>query len=402
MRGLQVLAGVTGLVLLAAAAHMNIEAIGGNGPQAILMMANAVGVGVGALCIGAAWSFLGRRGLAAGLFLALMAGELFGFLSTAERMIVSREEAQAPLREDQEKHDEAVERVNKAEAAVAALAAPPVPSQRLKDALNRTETADAAVIEKSAERNCAKNCRELLQAQADAANREVREARTEMMQARQTAIETAENELNAAREHLKKHPKPPSATPLADRVGVPAWIIDLATSAVGSIAFNGLGCGLIAFGGGAFLSRRPQDGEPVPEALQMATSSSVAPMIERAEAAALEPPARPVLTGNVVAIQRRAKPISAPVPAVEDAEEIDADPVITFLKERVPPAKGEEADWAIIYDEFQREQSERGTEGVYLAPRQFGAVLDYICKHAGIRTRKRDGRVYCIDRKVLA
>jgi hypothetical protein len=40
---------------------------------------------------------------------------------------------------------------------------------------------------------------------------------------------------------------PISATPLADRLRVPAWILDLLTAGLGSIAANGLACGLIAF-----------------------------------------------------------------------------------------------------------------------------------------------------------
>lgn len=40
---------------------------------------------------------------------------------------------------------------------------------------------------------------------------------------------------------------PISATPLADRLGLPAWVLDLLTAGLGSIAANGLACGLIAF-----------------------------------------------------------------------------------------------------------------------------------------------------------
>ena len=41
---------------------------------------------------------------------------------------------------------------------------------------------------------------------------------------------------------------PPSATPLADRLGLPPWLLDLFQSALGSIAANGLAFLLIAFG----------------------------------------------------------------------------------------------------------------------------------------------------------
>jgi hypothetical protein len=37
-------------------------------------------------------------------------------------------------------------------------------------------------------------------------------------------------------------------TPLADRLGVAAWLVDLVHSALGSLAANGLACGLLVFG----------------------------------------------------------------------------------------------------------------------------------------------------------
>ena len=50
-----------------------------------------------------------------------------------------------------------------------------------------------------------------------------------------------------ARTALAEAKELPSATPLADRLGLPAWILDLLTAGLGSMAANGLGCGLIAF-----------------------------------------------------------------------------------------------------------------------------------------------------------
>ena len=200
MKVLQGLALIVGLGLLAATAHVIIEANGGYGTlQATLMMAHAVGVGVGALCIGALW-FSGRRRLAVWLFGAMVAGELFGVVSlTATAQSVRRE--RAALEEQQR----ALDRVEKAWKVWEALKAPPEPSQRLKDALDRKTTADAAVVENSAKEGCAANCRELLQAQANAANGEVEQARAEMQLAYKAAKEAAENELDAAYVDLKEH-----------------------------------------------------------------------------------------------------------------------------------------------------------------------------------------------------
>jgi hypothetical protein len=240
-------------------------------------MAIAAGVGIGALCVGAAWSAK-RRGLAVWLCLAMLAGEGFGLLSTAERLIVNREAAQAPLRDAEKEHAKASERVQLAAAALAGLSAT---SPRLEAAKAAKAIADTAAVQKSAERGCAENCRKLLQAQVDAAAAEVEHARAELSRVRTGA----EQELAAARAALGALTAPASATPLADRVGVAAWIIDLVTAALGSLAANGLGCGLLAYG--AHHSRRPQTSQPAPETVPAAVTvlpgPSIAPtMIEPA------------------------------------------------------------------------------------------------------------------------
>jgi hypothetical protein len=68
----------------------------------------------------------------------------------------------------------------------------PTSTPRLDRALTDKAATDAAVVAKSAERGCVENCRPLLQ------------------------------------------------SPLADRLGWPAWLLDLLQSALGSIAANGL------------------------------------------------------------------------------------------------------------------------------------------------------------------
>jgi hypothetical protein len=149
MTGLRVAAALAGVLIVGATAHVTIIATGGySTPHAVLTMAIAAGVSVGALCIGAAWSGE-RRPLAVWLALAIVAGEAFGFLSTAERLIVSREAAQAPLRQATEAHAEASERVRNAETVVARL---PVTSPRLEAAKVAKVIADGAAVQRSAER----------------------------------------------------------------------------------------------------------------------------------------------------------------------------------------------------------------------------------------------------------
>ena len=63
------LASVAGIALLGATAHVTIMSTGGyNSSHAVLTIAIAAGVGVAALCIGAAWSG-NRKAVAGWLFL---------------------------------------------------------------------------------------------------------------------------------------------------------------------------------------------------------------------------------------------------------------------------------------------------------------------------------------------
>lgn len=240
MTWLNPIAFVVGLGLLAATGHVTISHTGGyTTPHAILTLAIAAGVGIGALAIGAAWAAR-RRGVARWLVIAILAGEAFGFLSTAERLVVGREASQAPLRVAHEDLDKARQRVSDAATALAGYSST---SPRLDAAMAAKTTADAAVVLKSAERGCLTNCRALLQAQVDAALAEVGQARDEIANRRHGA----KSDLAAAGLALAAIQAPPSATPLADRLGMPAWLLDLLTAALGSIAANGLAVGLIAF-----------------------------------------------------------------------------------------------------------------------------------------------------------
>lgn len=111
-------------------------------------------------------------------------------------------------------------------------------------ALAATTTADLAVIDKSAERSCASNCRTLLQAQVDAAQREVDAAQAE----RDAALERATKAVEAARAELARIGLAPDQSPLAARLGLSASALDLAAAGLASLAINGLGAALLAFG----------------------------------------------------------------------------------------------------------------------------------------------------------
>lgn len=238
---IRTLASICGLLILAAVAHATIVATGGYWtPQSYVTIAVAAGVGMAGILSGMAWS-ADRRSLAVWLVVVIAAGEAFGFISTTERLIVSREAAQAPLRVAEQDRAKAIERVTNAQIVLDQL---PATSPRLEAALATKSLADQAVIGKSAERGCRENCRARLQAQVDSAAAEIEQARAELGKSRTTA----KSELTASRTALAALTAPPSPTPLAERLGVAAWLLDLVHSGLGSLAANGLACGLLGRG----------------------------------------------------------------------------------------------------------------------------------------------------------
>jgi hypothetical protein len=225
---------MVGAAILFTTAHVSILATSGYGSaHAYLALGVAAGVAVASIVVGRAWGEEKRKGLAIFLVACIAAGEVFTLLSTAERLTASREASQAPLRHAMEARQVLETRVAKAEAAVASL---PDASARLQAAIQNKAAADAAVVTKSAERGCAANCRLLLQAQADQNQQEVEAARRDMAETRARL----EQVVTDARADLVAFKAPASASPLADRLGWPGWVLDLVMAALCSIALNGL------------------------------------------------------------------------------------------------------------------------------------------------------------------
>lgn len=237
--GARVLAAVVGVGILCLMVDASISATGGYGtPTARLAIGLAAGLVAGSVAVGVAWEE-GRRGIAWWLIVALVAGEAWALLQTAERTVAHRDQQQAPLHAAVDTRAKAAERVKAAEAAVTAIGDTP----RLAKAQAAKTAADAAVVSKSAEKGCAVNCRQLLQAQVDAAAAEVAAARAEI-DARRAG---AEGRVKQARADLALLPLPPSATPLADRLGIKGWTLDLFQAWLASLAANGLAGFLLAF-----------------------------------------------------------------------------------------------------------------------------------------------------------
>ena len=232
-------AGLVGLAIVGCVAHSAIVAGGGYGASgAPLLIALACGLAVGSVAVGVAWRE--RRWLIAMLIgLGLVAGEAYALLLTSERTLEAREQTQAPIRGLAADRTRAEVRLAAAERTLAGAQT----SDRLKRALAAKVAADAAVVAKAAERDCASNCRALLDQQVATAAAEIAAARTELTALRRAA----EAELGAARAALAASPAPVSISPLADRLGIAGWQIDLAAAVLASLAANGLGAFLLAF-----------------------------------------------------------------------------------------------------------------------------------------------------------
>ena len=243
---IRTIVGIVGLILVGAAAHGTIMATGGyEEPSAIITMALALGVAVGAAAIGAAAGH-GRVMLAVAIGLGLAAGEGYALLSTSERVIASREAGQAALRDAKKRNEVAEARLAAArEAAQKSGEVPPI-SPREASAQAAVDVAVNAIREQSALPGCRENCKQLLLAQATDARRELNTAQAEMAKMLQDLRQKTDAELASAKQVLATSPMPSSATPLADRLGVRAWLLDILAATLLSIGVNGLGGALIA------------------------------------------------------------------------------------------------------------------------------------------------------------
>jgi hypothetical protein len=238
---LHALAAVVGFVIIGCVVHASIMASGGYGPSAApLMIALGCGLGIGSIAVGMAWGDR-RWFVTAGLIVALGAGEAYALLLTAERVTAHREAQQAPLKAGAALRAKAAQRVAKAERALTEAGKD---TPRLARALAAKKAVDEAAIGKSAEKDCAKHCRALLEQQVAAASAEVESARTEAA----SVIVAAKQELVEAHAALDALPTSGSVSPLADRLGIAGWELDLTAAALASLAANGLASMLITFG----------------------------------------------------------------------------------------------------------------------------------------------------------
>jgi hypothetical protein len=233
------LALIAGLGLVGAAAHVNILACGGYAqPTAVITLALAIGVAVGSVAIGNAAQNK-RRMLAVLIAVGLLCGEGYALIATGERTISARDASIAPITAAVEARKQAEARVVSAELAVLTVAAT---SPRLEAAIAAKAAAESRAMDDASKKSCAANCRALLEAATATAAREVDAARAEISGYRLQA----ELRLAEARNAVVALPATRSASPLADRLGIAGWALDLLAAGLLSIGVNGLGAALIA------------------------------------------------------------------------------------------------------------------------------------------------------------
>lgn len=227
----------TGVFLLAASTWAVIDASKLDTAHSVLVGAMAVGTAMGAVVLARSSFWVGTL-----MLLAVLCGESYGMLATAERIIVAREATQRPARQAADARRDVASRLQAAETA---LQSAPVSSDRLRVATVAKAKADEAVIAKSAEKSCAVNCRELLVGAAATAEREVDAARRELGDRR----EQLQKDVERLRGELAAITVPSvSGTALADRIGIAPWQLDVVMAGLLTLGSNVLAGVLIAWG----------------------------------------------------------------------------------------------------------------------------------------------------------
>ena len=363
---IRVLAFAVGLALAAAMANANVASAGGYGTTlSYVVLTMAAGIVIGSIVIG--HSLAQKRILLAGfLCVGMFAGELYNFVSSADRVILSAENVQAPLKDALQRHDAALQALAEAQAEKPS----PASRDRLDAAERAKDNADKAAREQASLPGCRKNCADLLQAAVNSAAREVEAARIELgdhdrIEARRIAdkVARAETALAAA-------PLPASATPFADRIGMSPSTFDLLKAALLAIGFNGIAAALIAFA--AHGAKPAKTATPV--------------KVEAPTAEVIAPPAKKMASTNVVKL---AQPAKAAVLSILD-----------FGADHLEPAPGDTLD----FDEFFNAYA-AAAKAVKLnayGPVEFVEPFKQLCDEAGIRVRKRGQKVFLCDVKLAS
>lgn len=231
---LRILAGIVGAGIIACVTNAAVSAIGGiNTPTGPLLVALAFGLVAGSMCAGFAWHN-GRKAMAIALAVTLLTGETYALLNTGERELEARDAKQAPVRAAMATREKLS---REAQTPVIVTTDRLAAAQKALDEVNT----DARV--KIATASCVKLCKQELAEQREAASKEVEAARAELYAMRKASSEKAE----ATKVALAALPSAAAVSPLAARLNVADWLLDLIRAALFSVSANGLGAFLLAF-----------------------------------------------------------------------------------------------------------------------------------------------------------
>lgn len=233
-RGFALLGGVG---LIGAMTHANIIKVGGyDSPMAPMLIFLAAGLGIGAAIVGRC---RGRKALTALVIAGLICGEGFALLNTSERTLEARDAKQEPIRAAAKAREDTVARIARLETAAAALTT----TERLQAAIRTKAATEHAAITASTAKDCGRICKDRLEKSTAAAAADVESAQADLADRQRKA----RADLELARAALAAMPVAASDSPLADRLQIPAWWIDLAAAVFASLGGNGLGAALLAF-----------------------------------------------------------------------------------------------------------------------------------------------------------
>jgi len=229
---------LAGLAALGLGAHYVIVKSGLEGSVEAFVAYGAVGI-IAVVASTAAQAAASRRyAVAFGLTLALLAAEANALVRLAERVIADRHQVQVVAKAAAHTRKEAQAHV------VTLRRDMPETTPRLERALASLDAGLAAQAEATTKNGCRKNCTEDMRTQVALAQAEVEQARTDLAERQARAKASLEN----AERRLAELPATPSPSPLADALGLQAWVIDLTVGALMSVSINGAGIFLIVFG----------------------------------------------------------------------------------------------------------------------------------------------------------
>ena len=413
------LALIAGIALVGAAAHVNIVACGGyTQPTAIITLALAIGVAVGSVAIGNAAQNK-RRTLAVFIAIGLLCGEGYALIATGERTISARDASVAPLTAAVETRKLAEARVAAAELALASVAAT---SPRLDSAIAAKAAAETRAMDDASKKSCAANCRALLEAATATAAREVDAARAEIAGFRLKA----EVRLTDARAAVIALPTYRSASPLADRLGIAAWALDLLAAGLLSIGVNGLGAALIALSAhsrglqlrkvAAVKSERTVENDDVAEALQLNAQVIDDVPVPVATAHRELDPERPVALATVVVAELPKSKSTAPKKHVsQQVAQSESAAVVTepvsdnvvilpssqpgrvsrFIVDALEPSNGGRIEVVELYNAYRSWCS--STRVASLGADVFGDELQAAIEVASLEVKASRGKVFLLN-----